>query len=80
MSGTRVSSYHAAPHPRGWSVRKTGGKRALAVFASSREAWRDARRRAEACGGIAWLHDAGGRICTRLAYGEHPSLAEKEGV
>lgn len=62
-------NYHASPSNGKWSVRKTLGKRATAIWNTKQEAWRDARRRARALGGNAYLHGADGRVITRVCYG-----------
>lgn len=63
-------NYHAIPSLDGkWAVRKTLGKRATAIWDTKHEAWHDARRRARAQGGKAYLHGKDGRIVTRACYG-----------
>lgn len=64
----KLNSYHVIPSGFRWSLRRTGGKRASAIYATREEAWKEARHRARAGNGTAYLHDDGGRIMARVRY------------
>jgi len=57
---------HVFPRGKKWSLRRTGAKRALKLYATRRAAWSRAQRmaRAERC--VAYLHDKAGRIIKRV--------------
>ncbi len=55
-------AYSASRMGQTWCVRRTGARRATTINLSREEAWAEARRRARAAQGKAYLHDRNGRV------------------
>lgn len=61
--------YHALPHRKSWSIRKSGSTRAFRINLSKEQAWKEVRQLAKKQGDVAYCHDETGRIVTRVNYG-----------
>lgn len=66
------SGHHVVPAGGKWTVRRSGGSRASAVFDTQREALDDARDKARRDGGELYVHGRDGRIRERNSYGRDP--------
>lgn len=64
------AAFFAAISPRGcgWTVRRAGRSRALMLWLTRDEAWREARRLARGAGVEAYLVETNGRIIARNNY------------
>lgn len=71
-------NWHAFPRLSSWTVRRTGAKRALRLYASPSDAWDEAKRMAQKEGGTAYLHDAEGRITARERFADQVDCSQSE--
>ena len=66
------NNYWTVRESKKWAVKREGSDRLSAVHSTQADAWSDARRRARAAGGEAFLQDRDGRIRARNTYGVDP--------
>ncbi len=70
------TDYWVTKHEEGWQVKREGGERATAVYATQAEAWDRARDLARGTRGEAYLCGEDGRIRERNTYGEDPESSK----
>ena len=63
---------HVLPNPEGWSVKRSGAKRATKVFKTQAEAIAAAREIAQNQKTELYIHRKDGRIRERNSYGSDP--------
>ncbi|ARU16435.1 DUF2188 domain-containing protein [Croceicoccus marinus] len=67
-----ADDYWATKHPNGWQVKGAGNERATSVHRTQADAWSEAKSRARASGGEAYLTKENGQIRERNTYGRDP--------
>lgn len=53
---------------RRWALRRTGALRALKLFESQADAWKEGAHRARTLGARLYMHNAAGQIISRYVY------------
>lgn len=67
-----AKDYWADPSGEKWQVKGAGNSRASALYDTQAEAWADARHRAKATSGEAYLQNQQGQIRARNTFGHDP--------
>ena len=65
-------NYHVVPHPKGWAVKPEGGKRAVSVHPTQKEAIEKARELTIKQKSEVVIHGKDGKIRDKDSYGHDP--------
>ncbi len=72
LKRVKKGSYHVVPHSKGWAVKKSGATRASGVYATQKEAEKNAKTSAKQLKTELFIHSKSGKIRERNSYGKDP--------
>lgn len=72
-----IKGLHVVPSGGQWAVRRSGASRASNLFATEKEAVRNARERARSESGELYIHGHDGRIRERSTFGHDPAASKE---